>query len=173
MKFNKKLFCVTHYQPSHCLPAHIILYNYERSKQCFSSIRYHLFFNNLTHSERKYNKKLGNKIFHSTPSVKCRISKHDIIKVLVKIDKHDFLSDLDFKITKNGSISFSSSMTFMVPLSWRYVRVIVFGHIYLNNTVNIRISILDPTTWQDGKDILIMCPIATDSTPKGVRFFSQ
>ena len=127
----------------------------------------------LTHSERKYNKKLGNKIFHSTPSVKCRISKHDIIKVLVKIDKHDFLSDLDFKITKNGSISFTSSMTFMVPLSWRYVRVIVFGHIYLNNTVNIRISILDPTTWQDGKDILIMCPIATDSNPKGVRFFSQ
>ncbi|XP_022295626.2 uncharacterized protein LOC111105558 isoform X1 [Crassostrea virginica] len=91
------------------------------------------------------------------------------------ISSNDIIGDTisDFKITKNGSISFSSSMTFMVPLSWRYVRVIVFGHINLNNTVNIRISILDPTTWQDGKDILIMCPIATDSTPKGVRFFSQ
>ena len=150
-----------------------ILHNYERWKQCFSSIRYHLFFNTHDSFGKKIQQKLGNKNYHSTPSVKCRISKHDIIKVLVKIDKHDFLSDLDFKITKNGSISFSSSMTFMVPLSWRYVRVIVFGHIYLNNTVNIRISILDPTTWQDGKDILIMCPIATDSTPKGVRFFSQ
>lgn len=166
MKFNE----ITHYQPFHCLPANRMSdLNNVLAALVITFFQY-IWLIRKENTRKNWEIKF---FIRHHPSVQCRISKHDIIKVLVKIDNHDFLFDLDFKITKNGSISFSSSMTFMVPLSWRYVRVIVFGHIYLNNTVNIRISILDPTTWQDGKDILIMCPIATDSTPKGVRFFSQ
>ena len=59
MKFNKELFCVTHYQPSHCLTASRILYNYERSKQCLSSIGYHLFFNTFDSFGKKIQQKIG------------------------------------------------------------------------------------------------------------------
>nr|XP_022295131.1 uncharacterized protein LOC111105219 [Crassostrea virginica] len=77
----------------------------------------------------------------------------------------------DFKITVNGSISFSSSMTNLIPLAWVYVRTIVFGHIYPNNTANFLVSTLDPTTWQKGDDdLFILCPIAMGS--KGAGFFA-
>nr|XP_034300966.1 uncharacterized protein LOC117681296 [Crassostrea gigas] len=77
----------------------------------------------------------------------------------------------DFKISDNGSIRFTSSSTSLVPLSWVYARMIVFGHIYQNNTVNFMISLLDPTTWDDGDDEIFLCPIALSSAPKGVGFF--
>lgn len=77
----------------------------------------------------------------------------------------------DFKISDNGSIRFTSSSTFLVPLSWVYARMIVFGHIYQNNTANFMISLLDPTTWDDGDDEIVLCPIALSSAPKGVGFF--
>lgn len=85
--------------------------------------------------------------------------------------QHDTILFSDFKISDNGSIRFTSSSTYLVPLSWVYVRMIVFGHIYQNNTANFMISLLDPTTWDDGDDEIVLCPIALSSAPKGVGFF--
>ncbi|XP_048765297.1 uncharacterized protein LOC125673071 [Ostrea edulis] len=77
----------------------------------------------------------------------------------------------DFKIHQNGSISFSSSMTAIIPLSWRYVRFIAFGHIYQNNTASFMVSELDPTTWDNGGNFMVSCPIASTSTTTGAKFY--
>ncbi|XP_048731572.2 uncharacterized protein LOC125648488 [Ostrea edulis] len=78
----------------------------------------------------------------------------------------------DFKIMKDGSISFSSSMTFIIPLSWQYVRLVAFGHIYENNTAYFMISYLDPTTWQDAEDDMVLCSISADPSSSGAKFFT-
>ncbi|XP_048767686.2 uncharacterized protein LOC125674565 [Ostrea edulis] len=77
----------------------------------------------------------------------------------------------DFKIHQNGSISFSSSMTAIIPLSWRYVRFIAFGHIYQNNTASFMVSELDPTTWDNGGNFMVSCPIASAYTTTGAKFY--
>ncbi|XP_048729374.1 uncharacterized protein LOC130046258 [Ostrea edulis] len=77
----------------------------------------------------------------------------------------------DFKI-KNGSISFSSSMTVLIPLSWQYVRFVAFGHVYENNTANFMASYFDPTTWENGENDMIVCPISSDLSAEGARFFT-
>ncbi|XP_061183292.1 uncharacterized protein LOC133191560 [Saccostrea echinata] len=77
----------------------------------------------------------------------------------------------DFKIMTDGSISFSTSMTFYLPLSVQYVRLITFGHIYENNTANFMVSYLDPTTWKDEENDMIQCPIAPGPSVVGANFF--
>ncbi|XP_062617359.1 uncharacterized protein LOC134279037 [Saccostrea cucullata] len=77
----------------------------------------------------------------------------------------------DFKIMTDGSLSFSTSMTIHAFLSWRYTRIIVFGHVYDNNTANLTISYLDPTTWDDTEDHVISCPIASENSTEGANFF--
>ncbi|XP_061183009.1 uncharacterized protein LOC133191270 [Saccostrea echinata] len=79
----------------------------------------------------------------------------------------------DFKIMADGSISFSTSMTIQVLLSWRYIRIIIFGHIYENNTANFMLSTLEPTTWDDGGDHLILCPITSRESTEGANFFTE
>lgn len=91
---------------------------------------------------------------------KCAINKLDFNKYFP-----------DFKIHQNGSISFSSSMTAIIPLSWRYVRFIAFGHIYQNNTASFMVSELDPTTWDNGGNFMVSCPIASTSTTTGAKFY--
>ncbi|XP_062588498.1 uncharacterized protein LOC134250163 [Saccostrea cucullata] len=79
----------------------------------------------------------------------------------------------DFKLMTDGSITFSTSMTVQVMLSWVYIRVLVFGHIYENNTANFMLSTLEPTTWDDGGDHFILCPITSGDSTEGANFFTE
>jgi hypothetical protein len=59
----------------------------------------------------------------------------------------------------------------MIPLSWQYVRIIAFGQVYENNTAHFMMSYFDPTTWQDVEDDVVLCPISTDSSSEGAKFY--
>jgi hypothetical protein len=63
-------------------------------------------------------------------------------------------------------------MTVFVPLARQYLRLIAFGHAYANNTAHFMVSYLDPTTWKDGEDDIVFCPISADPSSEGAKFYT-
>ncbi|XP_048776736.2 uncharacterized protein LOC125680943 [Ostrea edulis] len=72
----------------------------------------------------------------------------------------------DFKITSNGAITFSRSMTlyFPIPTSPMYYRELLIGNVQPNNTSTIQMSYLNATTWEQENGVNMACPI---TSPKG------
>ncbi|XP_052087864.1 uncharacterized protein LOC127724901 [Mytilus californianus] len=77
----------------------------------------------------------------------------------------------DFKITKEGTISFSKSMIlfFPIPTSPMYYREVFVGNVHPNNTLTFLLSYVDATTWEIENGVTMACPI--DTTPGHADFY--
>ncbi|XP_061183290.1 uncharacterized protein LOC133191559 [Saccostrea echinata] len=75
-----------------------------------------------------------------------------------------------FKIMKDGSINFSTSMTTTFPLVWNYIRLITFVQVHANNTATFVTRHLDAPTWEQDDIDVMHCPIHSESNAKGARF---
>lgn len=76
-----------------------------------------------------------------------------------------------FKLTKDGSIEFSSDSTTVFPIAWTYIRVITVVYVHSNNTVTFSTSRFDTVTLEESTNDMLICPIHTASSPQGVKFF--
>uniref|UniRef100_K1QTH4 Uncharacterized protein n=1 Tax=Magallana gigas TaxID=29159 RepID=K1QTH4_MAGGI len=76
-----------------------------------------------------------------------------------------------FKLTKDGSIEFSSDSTTVFPIAWTYIRVITVVNVHSNNTVTFSTSRFDTVTLEESTNDMLICPIHTASSPQGVKFF--
>lgn len=76
-----------------------------------------------------------------------------------------------FKLTKDGSIEFSSDSTTVFPIAWTYIRVITVVTVHSNNTVTFSTSRFDTVTLEESTNDMLICPIHTASSPQGVKFF--
>ncbi|XP_063401863.1 uncharacterized protein LOC134686119 [Mytilus trossulus] len=77
----------------------------------------------------------------------------------------------DFKITKEGTISFSKYMTLYFPISTSpmYYRVVFVGNVQPNNTLTFLLSYVDATTWKIEYDVTMACQIG--NTPGHADFY--
>ncbi|CAG2243122.1 unnamed protein product [Mytilus edulis] len=87
---------------------------------------------------------------------------------------HGILGDTirGFKMAKDSSIHFSTSMTTIFPVAMNFIQLTTFVRLDVNNTATFITRHLDPSTFEQDDIDIISCPIDSGSSiGRGAKFY--